>query len=385
MIHSLTIANFKSIKEPLTVSFEASGLSDPCEYRSVFQSHKKTMIKAVGLFGHNGVGKSNILASMKLLKALSSGISIGDIPEAKSQESSKVPSEITITFSLSSGSKTPLIRYGVGFLSGKITYEKLEMWPSQKPALIYERHGQEVNFNPFAPSPDRKKGKKFLKTLKEGESLLSHYEESSSSCGQAITFFRKRLLIPLEEEDLLIAEARLKEDKPFQSFALNFLKAFDSDISSIEVKDDSVYTKYAYSKPLYTPILEEGDGIKRILSLCLFLSDCAKDSCLMVIDPLELYLHGEVSALIIKFFLDEHSNKQMSQILFASHESFLLGQGLLRRDGVIFVYKEEGQTIIHRLKEFGVRTHDKVGVGYDSGKYGTSPTIDGRQLWRLKK
>lgn len=385
MIHSLTITNFKSIKEPVTLSFEASGLSDPCEYKSTFQSHKKTMIKAIGLYGKNGSGKSNILAPLGIFKDFAekkTGISFTPYND---KEHSTNPSEFTIIFSLGNTLKTPLLRYTLAYTQEKVTYEKLEKWPSQKPALVFERVNDEVTFNPFAP--DRKVGKKYLKTLESGRSLLSYYEEGNSDCGQAITFFRSRLFIPSlkEMDDISLVNEKLISDKVFLAFATNLIKAFDTDLSSIEVKEDKAYLKYTYDRSLLVSLEEEGQGMRRMLNLCSYLYECGKDSSLLVLDPLDSYLHGEVSALLIKFFLDEHSNKVMSQILFSSHQSYVLGKSLLRRDGVVFVYKEMGMTLTHRLKEFGVRTHDNVEKGFDSGKYGTSPSIDGRQLWRLKK
>lgn len=389
MIHSLTITNFKSIKEPVTLSFEASGLSDPCEYKSTFQNHKKTMIKAVGLFGKNGSGKSNILGTLALLKDFSEKKTDISYTPYNDKEHSTLPSEFVVLFSLGNTSKTPLLRYSVAYDKEKVVFEKLEKWPSQKPALVFERRNDgkndKVSFNPFAS--DKKMGKKYLKTLTPKETLLSYYEESSSDCGQAVTFFRKRLFIPSlgKMAHLSSLQRKLIDDKAFLTFSTNILKAFDSDLSALEIKDEEVYIKYNYERPLLVPLKEEGDGVRRALSLCPYLYECIKEACVLVLDPLDSYLHGEVSALLIKFFLDEHSNKTMSQVVFCSHQSFVLGKSLLRRDGVYFVYRENGSTITHRLKEFGVRTHDNVEKGYDGGKYGTSPTVDERQLWRLKK
>lgn len=390
MIHYFTVQNHKSILEPLKLSFVASGLNDPSEYKGTFPHRKKNLLKTIGIFGSNGTGKSNLLSALSLLKSYATPNNfVSQLPFGGSQNP-LVPSEFSILYALGAGDKTPLMRYSLSILGTKVEYEKLEKWVSQKPTTIFERTNVEgkdvVELNPF--SSDKRAGRKILKDLSVNETLLSRFEVSSSDIGQAVDFFRNRLIIvdplklEIEGEELFLKYIR--QEKSFQRFAERMLAAADMGITGLKIQGGRIVLKHS-SGPEEIDISSESGGARTLLFLCPYLYDCFRSSSLLVIDGFGGYFHPEISSLVMRFFLDDHSNKAQSQFLFSSHQTAILGLGLLRRDSTIFTYKEEDSTFIHRVKEFGVRTHDKVQKGYEGGKYGTSPSIDQRELWRLKK
>lgn len=391
MIHYFTVKNHKSINEPLKLSFIASGLNDPSEYKGTFPHRKKTLLKTVGVFGGNASGKSNLLSVLSCLKSYATPNNFVIQTPFGDTQNPLESTDFEIVYALGGGDKTPLMRYALSIVNTHVIHEKLEKWVSQKPTTIYERNFHEgndiVEFNPF--SKDKKAGRKILKDLSINETLLSRFEVSSSDVGQAADFFRNRLIIldhaKVEREgEALFLKYMNTEQKPFQRFAERMLAASDMGITGLFVKGGRIFLKHSEG-PASLEISSESGGARTLLFLCPYLYECFRASCLLVIDGYGGYFHPEISSLVMRFFLDERVNKTQSQFLFSSHQTAILGLGLLRRDSTVFVYKEEDSTAIHRLKEFGVRTHDKVQKGYEGGKYGTSPSIDQKELWRLKK
>ena len=63
MIIDFTISNFRSVKEPQTLSFEATNDTHLDEY-FVLQKGKYRLLKMASILGANASGKSNIIDSI---------------------------------------------------------------------------------------------------------------------------------------------------------------------------------------------------------------------------------------------------------------------------------------------------------------------------------
>lgn len=65
-----------------------------------------------------------------------------------------------------------------------------------------------------------------------------------------------------------------------------------------------------------------------------------------------------------------------AQLLFTTHDTYLLGAGLLRRDQVWFTQKDGlGATSLYSLAEYKVRSNAAFDRDYINDRYGATPII----------
>lgn len=117
---------------------------------------------------------------------------------------------------------------------------------------------------------------------------------------------------------------------------------------------------------------EESAGTRKLYGLLasLFLR---KDGRTFVIDELGTSLHPQLLYRLVKLFLDCDS-KMRSQIIFSTHESYLLDFDLLRRDEIWFLEKDRnGWSRLYSLEEFNERQDRRIEKAYREGRYGGVP------------
>jgi hypothetical protein len=79
----------------------------------------------------------------------------------------------------------------------------------------------------------------------------------------------------------------------------------------------------------------------------------------------------------VEFFLKSARGTE-SQLLFTTHESTLLDQNLMRRDGIWFAEKDpQGATHLYSLADFKVRKDLRIEKGYLEGRFGAIPFLGG--------
>ncbi len=70
MIISFRFSNFRSIHEPVELSFEASRSEDLEEYYVVRPTPKLRLLKMAAIYGANASGKSNVVDALDFLRLL---------------------------------------------------------------------------------------------------------------------------------------------------------------------------------------------------------------------------------------------------------------------------------------------------------------------------
>ena len=78
----------------------------------------------------------------------------------------------------------------------------------------------------------------------------------------------------------------------------------------------------------------------------------------VIIDELDSKLHPLLVRKIIMLFNSSTTNPKGAQLLFTTHDTYLLGAGLLRRDQIWFTQKDGlGATSLYSLAEYKVRSN----------------------------
>lgn len=116
---------------------------------------------------------------------------------------------------------------------------------------------------------------------------------------------------------------------------------------------------------------EESSGTRRLLDLAPMIAD-AHETKVYVVDELDRKLHPMLSYKFVEAFL----KTTKSQIIFTTHNTFLMNLDLLRRDEVWFVQKrKDGSSDLYSLAELKIRPDLNVRKGYLDGRFGAIPFL----------
>jgi hypothetical protein len=126
----------------------------------------------------------------------------------------------------------------------------------------------------------------------------------------------------------------------------------------------------------------ESEGTNKIIDLSGPIFDTLKLGKALIVDELDAKLHPLITMSIVELFNSPASNPNNAQLIFATHDTNLLGEELFRRDQIWFTEKDEQeQTDLYSLYDFNlpdgskVRNDSNLEKNYIRGRYGAIPFI----------
>ncbi len=122
---------------------------------------------------------------------------------------------------------------------------------------------------------------------------------------------------------------------------------------------------------------EESDGTRKLFSFAGPWLDSLKNGYVLFIDELHDNLHPKLVHFLIELFHNPETNPNNAQLVFTTHETFILSQEVFRRDQIWFCEKDEGQaTELIPLSDFSPRKgRENLELSYLAGRYGALPYI----------
>lgn len=418
MLIDFTVENYRSIREPITLSAIAQthkrNQSDNKITKPVsFPKRKLELLPVLGIFGANASGKSNVLnALQKVLTFIYKSSYFEEIsnnnhffnfvrPFLLNSASAKLPTKFTLRI-LSKGN---IYIYNLSILQNVITEEKLEYIPQE-----LERASTRLIFyrirNSKSQRYDVENGKEFGETYRELQTTL---KESQAFLGFILKNLKNDFLLPVVEWfdffwdsnslDREIYDHRLscgileefKDDYPnLKSKVLEILKRFDVGIEDFEIKkiknglgndDFEVWISHHTNKGKTKWLLEEESlGTRKLFTLATRLFWTFEEGVLMLVDELGASTHPNINREIVKLFQNKKINKNNAQLIFASHDSSLLSKGILRRDQIWYTQKlEDGSTDLYPLSDFGIRNDLAIDKAYLDGRFKAVPFLPGER------
>jgi uncharacterized protein len=418
MLIDFTVENYRSIREPITLSaitqtHRRNQTDNKITKPILFPKRKLELLPVLGIFGANASGKSNVLnALQKLLTFVSSSDLYDEFPNSQrynfvrpfllNSASAKSPTKFALRI-LSEGN---IYIYNLSILHNVITEEKLEYIPQEleraSTRLIFHRIR-----NNKSQRYDVENGKEFGETYRE---LQTSLKESQAFLGFMIMNLENDLLYPIlrwlgfhwksnsldnewYDEGLSCAVLdHMKEDSPnLKQKVLEILKKFDVGIEGIEIKktkdadgdeDFEVWITHRTNKGKIKKWLleEESLGTRKLFALATKLFWTFEKGSLMMIDELGASTHPNINREIVKLFQNRKINKNNAQLIFTSHDSSLLGKGILRRDQIWYTQKlEDGSTDLYPLSDFGIRNDLAIDKAYLDGRFKAVPFLPGER------
>lgn len=118
----------------------------------------------------------------------------------------------------------------------------------------------------------------------------------------------------------------------------------------------------------------ESDGTRRLLNFMPMLHDVTHGGKVYVIDEVEDSIHPMlIKQLVTLLSRDEQTR---GQLIFTTHETCLLDQGVLRTDEIWFAEKDpDGCTRLYSLSDYNLQGTANIENGYLAGRYGAIPFL----------
>ncbi|MBA7690171.1 hypothetical protein ES703_98695 [subsurface metagenome] len=425
MLVEFKVGNYRSFREEQTLSLVASKDTELDE--NCVDQGKLRLLKAVGIYGPNASGKSNLIKALSTMQQIiitqaGPGEKLPVTPFKLDDKYSKEPSSFEVTFYQGE------VRYQYGFTatSERIYDEWLIAYPKGVPQTWYTR-----TFNKL--STLWKYGS-FLKGEKEGlrnktrDNVLFLSVGAQWNNKQLATVYewfseKIRVILPSDRSpvvtiDMLIsAEKDEKWKRIYYSYINHMMRRADLGIQGINIKKQEFSLDEIGFEKVRLPDLteearekffrdfkgkievefehqteptgkivsflppEESDGTRRFFELAgPWLLSIFKGMTLLV-DEIEASLHPHLVRELIKFIQNRKLTRKEPQLIFATHDTTLLDPELLRRDQIWFTEKDKhSSTRLYSMLDYKPRKGEAMQRGYLAGRYGAIPIIEAFEL-----
>lgn len=430
MIQELKFKNFKSFKDEVCLSFEATKDTTFEDYQVVEVADGVRLLRFAMVYGANASGKSNLLDAIDFLrdfffnKADDMSEPTGTIPFKLDAVTPNEPSEFSLKFYVGETKYW----YELKLTATQVLSEKLYFYDSPQPKKLFDRtleNGQSVIvFNPATV--------KISAAAKEELSLrclpnMSFFAAKNrvnlaiEKIDVAKEWLRKNLMPMIRPTTLMFdyASKKMYSDAALKEYLLDFVHQADFNISDIksdkvsevvpksivrmlladentpdEVKEKlkseqsftTIQTMFEHTvrneRGIETYLMNtesQSEGTRRTFGLEAAIYEAMETESFLFVDEIEASLHPELVEFILQKFL---SKKSRAQLLVTTHYDMLLnsvGDDLIRKDSVWFTEKKEnGSTDLYSLVEYkGLNRISSFQKAYRNGVFGALPNIKG--------
>lgn len=424
MIQEIKIKNFRSFKDEVTFSFEASNDKFAEDSQVVQINENVRLLRFAVVYGYNASGKSNLLDVFDFLRYFW-GYKPNDLDEGTKVDSFKLdrisPNEPT-RFDLVFFVDNTKYSYNLELDKQQIYLEKLSYYNSTQPTMLFERKLENnqsiIEFN--------NKGDKIsaaarelitINCLKNQSFFVARNQVNVSLplIDAAKDWMRTQIMPTIYPLTNLTyyAQRRTSENKDVTKHIIDFLHEADFNITNIQsdvinktISDEAIrfylennvttqeerarIIKEKTIKQIQTIFehtieTEEGNetykmgaenqsmGTLRTFGLEAALYEAIHTESLLPIDEVDTSLHPKLLEKILFEYLKTHSR---SQLLVATHNDGLLDlvDDLIRKDSIWFTEKKKsGVTDLYKLTDFrGINRLSSIREAYRNKRFGAT-------------
>ncbi|MGV4438819.1 AAA family ATPase [Ornithobacterium rhinotracheale] len=420
MIQSFSVENFASIKDKVTLSFEASKDDKLSDYYVISPDGKTRLLKLAMVYGANASGKTNVLRSLEfLVKSLIFPLkNKNDFFDFKSfsfqKDYKNIPSRFELIFWVGDRKYT----YEVSLLNSSILEEALYASTGRRYKIFSRKtdldkklskidFGKKINIS----ATDKEvleantlwnnsviggyiKTNIYIKELKECVDWLLDYNHPLISPKTNLKDFAVKVLQNDKKQKEIMLQLLNKADFCIDDIEVDvsvvdvndFLeglpesirKVFNFEDPSSEIKRKTISFYHNINGDRYSlEYNDESEGTKRYFELSGLFASIINKPSFVLIDEIESSLHPDLLEHFLLLFLE---NSKQSQILCTTHfREFLQEKELYRDDVIWFTEKnKEGETELYSLNHFDsgvIRKTSSVFNAYKIGKLGATPRL----------
>lgn len=412
MLVSFTVGNYRSFKEPVTLSMEVEPrLKGKEDTNFVTASDGRKLLNAAAIYGANASGKSNLLKAMEFMFELilnsSKKTQIDDSIDAEpfllDPTVSSEPSIFEIVLIIDK------IEYTYGF---KVTVDRVqEEWlyyRSKRTTVLFDRKGskiQQINKKRYG------EGLGLEKRTRKNALFLSVCSQFNGKISGKIIEKIDRINFStgrIYSRNINYTKMVLKKKDQFAGLVCNYISKLDLSIVGLKIverdikykpdknnpaldyfwlqeklKGDHVHTIHKMingDEITFSLEKHESHGTQKIVELIGPLLFAIVVGTVIVIDEMETRLHPLLTYELLKMFQTDKLNSNGAQIIFTTHDSNLISQrvNLFRRDQIWFTEKRKDQSSdLYCLAEYNIRNDEAYDINYLRGRYGAVPFLGG--------
>ena len=414
MLIELSVANFRSIRDRVTLSLEAepriSERDKSVDERNVAHTPDGDLLRVVGIYGANASGKSNLVTALSTLRTLvlnsaregQKGDRLPAAPFRLDAGSLAAPSELEVVFT-QDGTQ---VRYGAAFTTRRVEREWLFVRPAgaDEEARWFERTQDSFETGgTWTRDPGIEQ-----KTRAEALHLSVAAAWNHTQAQQILDWFQRLRVLDGSNNDSSPQETiQLLEDENHRATIRALICRLDfriDDIQTVEgplllfsssdyqhIMTAAVYQQLQPKKSRRLVVLRDGvsfdlkddesAGTNKAVALAGPIVHTLAHGGILVIDEFDARLHTLLAKQLVELFQDPSTNPHDAQLVFTSHDTNLLTRTLLRRDQLWFVEKSHKThaSDLYSLAEFrlddgkAVRYDARYEVDYLQGRYGAIP------------
>ncbi len=428
MIINFSVENFGSIKDTVTLSFEATDSNDFEKYYIIPATYGKgrsiRLLKLGMIYGANASGKTTVLQSLNFLRRA--------VLRPLTKKDDTLHFEPFLLDHTSSGKSTSFTlefiqnearyRYEVQLTKKAVEKEKLYSFNPHK-ALVYERStDMEKQLASISLGSKISLKKEFMNSLEANtlwnNTVLGGFQKTNIDFKelQEVTEWFKKVMLPLvtPKTDLFgFVSSKIESKEINKKNVVALLRKADLNISDIQVeettatlnadaiklffllskqkdeeerteeesmeeikkisqvKEKKIFLRHQIGQEGYVlPYRLESAGTQRYYQFCGLLDLLIRKEKVLPIDELECSLHPDLLKYFLLTFL---TNSPHSQLILTTHfREFLLEKEILRNDVVWFTErKEDCSTDLYSLADFDTSVIRKTSSIYNAYKIGT--------------
>ena len=397
----MTLANYKSVKNPQTISFVALGDKRLDLSKTIEGTDKFNVLKSSAIIGPNGAGKSTFVRALEAVKGIL--FAPEDSPNPLRRYLSKAafaygdgktrPSEITMDILLEKGvsgdenQPSVIATYTIKATQERFYEESLYYTINGSKKIMFERLYKDGAYTYRFGKYYRGEKKRQAAKLQEDRSFLAGAAlKDGQTAGEVYSWFENTLdVLPLgygANAEKVIIDA-LKEHPDWSDQIVSFLWALDvTDIYRLQViKNDkgmeTVGISHCFVNAKGTEaygqtFMNESLSLRRLILIAVSFFQAFISQKVIVIDDFGQLLHPYVLRHIVELF---HANDTLSQLIVVDCNPALLENGLMRKDSIWFAEKgEDSSTEFVALSDFrGLKSKVSIYDAYLQGVFGALP------------
>jgi uncharacterized protein len=425
MLISFGGENIRSFRDPFELSMLATRLSEkgvPRELEWRRDGRPISLLPAIGVFGANASGKSNLLWAMAEMRGLvlnsfrrgSPGGRLPTIPFALGEDEASLPSRFEIDLVLDG------VRHEYGFvLDGeRVHAEWARSYPRGRATILVEREGENLHLGGRLRAEGRaterilRPNALFLSTAAAAEhplfmGLFEWFQRNLIAADvqtragrQALTTklledeaMKGRILELLREADLGITGVQRRElDPDLREKLARVIDIFrgedpDEDLEAFELDEFEVRLKHRGAREVELPLGQESYGTLVWFGLIGPVIEALQHGTVLLADEIEASLHPSLVAILVDLFQSQRSNPKGAQLIFNTHQVTLMGDSGVRplgRDQIWFTERDDdGASRLVPLADQAPRRDEALARRYLSGRYGGMPILSRSRLEQI--
>lgn len=393
MLVMFRFKNFGSFKNEVVFDMRAIKSYKEHPYNLISIPTGDDLLKVVSIYGANASGKSNFIDAYKyFMRIVSESFFKNEKENAETVLKDNYYPFLLDDSSFYANSEFEAVyivdeyeyRYGFVYNDERIEYEWLyrTSMVSKRQSKIFERVSNKIDFGASV----KRTCEKYINEIDSDVlalSFLSSLKLKTPAFKDVVYSIRAFLPVSLSNDKVLNYTLNMYFKNDYndkeKTFLLSFLKSVDVGITDIKVeKNEKEFKIYTYhmgreNKTYRLPFELESAGTKQAITIYSLFRIAVLYNKGLIIDEFNNKLHPLLQKYLIDIFYNEDT---AGQLIYTTHDTFLLDKQYMRRDQIWFTEKNDsGESNLFSLAEFKIRNDKSFRKDYLSGVYGGIPIL----------